>query len=300
MSPDDPRPRLLLVGGGAGLVGRALLAEFAPDRLIVSVHPHPAPNERGEHVRWVAADVASVADWSPLLDGVDEIVNVAWHRTGGRRRFAPLADGLVRLVAAAERAGVSRFLHISVPDAPNELERRLPSLYEKRRVDRALASSSLAWTIVRPTMLFGPGDRLATVMLRLIDRYHVFPMFGDGAYHLSPLAAVDLASVVRRELALGRRAIVPAGGPRRWRYRDLTDAMFSALGRPPRYVRLGARTSVGLARAMESVGLSTIYAYEVAWLLSDLLGLPPYEGLATPMGDIAPFLAREAARLRRS
>jgi uncharacterized protein YbjT (DUF2867 family) len=297
MSGSPPHPKLLLVGGARGLVGRALLEEFRTDRAIVSVHPHAAPNEASAGVRWVPADVAAVTDWGPLLDGVEEVVNVAWYRAGGRRRFVPLADGLVRLVAAAERAYVLRFLHISVPDAPPELETGLPYLTEKRRVDRAVQESGLNWAIVRPTMLFGPNDRLLTVMMRLMHRYHRFPMFGDGAYHLSPIAASDLAKIVRRELASARRTVVRVGGPRRWGYRELTDRMYAALGRTPRYFELGPRTSVRLARLMESIGLSTIYAYEVVWLLSDMLGLPPYVGLDRPLLDVEPFLDAEAARL---
>ncbi len=145
-------------------------------------------------------------------------------------------------------------------------------------------------------MLFGPNDKLLTVMLRTMARYHRFPMFGDGEYHVSPIAARDLARILRREARLSDRHTVSAGGPTRWRYRDLTDRMFSALGRPPRYVRFSPRGSVRLARFLETLGSDLLYAYEVEWLLSDALGPPAYSGLERPLAPVEPFLDSEAAR----
>ena len=296
MKAPDGRPRMLLVGGGGGLVGRSVLEEFGPDWTIRSLHRHPASGEVAPHAEWVRGDVSTVTNWEPLLSEVDLVINLAWYRDGSARVFRTLADGLVRLIRASERAGTSRWLHVSVPDAPEAMETGLPYLTYKRSVDRALASSSLSYSIVRPTMLFGPNDKLLTVMLRTIARYHRFPMFGDGEYHVSPLAARDLARILRREATLSGRHTVSAGGPARWRYRDLTDRMFSLLKRPPRYVHFSPRASVRLARWLERLGSSLLYAYEVEWLLSDRLGPPAYEGLERPLAPVEPFLASEAAR----
>lgn len=294
------RPRLLLVGGGGGLVGRAVLEEFAPDWTIRSIHRHPVRREQELGVEWRSGDAAGIDDWRAALEGVDTVINLAWYRQGPDRRFRRLADGLLRLVRASETAGVRRWIQVSVPDAPESLERGLPYLARKREVDRAVASSSLSYAIVRPTMLFGPNDKLLTVMLRTIARYRRFPMFGDGAYHLSPLAVEDLARILRREVTRKDRHTVTAGGPRRWVYRELTDELFRVLGRPARYFRLSPRGSVRLAALLEALGSSLLYAYEVEWLLSDRLGLAPYEGLDRPLATVEPFLETQAARWRRA
>ncbi len=298
MSPGSPdRPTLLVVGGCGGLVGRAILEEFAPDHTIVSVHRHPVPRERDAGVRWERADLTKVGDWTPYLENASRVLLLAWYRAGSRRRFVPLADAYVRLVRDAERLGGRRIVHLSVPDAPLELERDLAYLAEKRRVDRALEASSLDYTLVRPTLLYGEHDRLLTVMLRLMHRYRRFPMFGDGNYHVSPVAARDLAHALRREFSAPGRRTVLVGGPRRWRYRELTDRLFAFLGYEPRYVALGPRASVWFARLMETVGSTKLYAYEVEWLLSDMLGLPPYPDLGRPFTPLEPFVEAEVARL---
>ncbi len=293
-----PARRLLLVGGGGGLLGREVLRQFLPDHRVRSVHRHIAPGE-GPEVEWVAADVAGPVDWPRLLRGVDVVVTLAWYRWAAPARFRALGDGLLRLLAAARTASVARFVHISVPAAPPELETGLPYLAEKRRFDAALLDSGLSVRIVRPTMLFGEGDRLLGVMLRLMHRFPVFPMFGDGAYHVSPIAVADVARILWLEAASDRTGTIDAGGPERFRYRDLTDEMYRRLGKRPRYLPLGPRGSVALGRVVQSVGSDLLYAYEVRWLLSDRLGLDPYPGLDRPLARVGPYLAEQAARWRR-
>jgi NADH dehydrogenase len=249
-------------------------------------------------VEWVQGDAATLPDWRPVLKDVDLVITVAWFRQPRLRIFEPLADGLLRLIRTAETLEVPRFVHVSVPDAPSSLETGLPYLVQKRRVDRALEQSRLSYAIVRPTMLFGSRDKLLTVMLRTIYRYHRFPMFGDGEYHLSPISARDFARILHREAQREERHNVSAGGPVRWRYQTLTDELFGRLGLKPRYVHFSPHGSIRLARLMETLGSTLLYAYEVEWLLSDLLGLPPYEGLSQPLESVEPFLDSEARRLR--
>jgi uncharacterized protein YbjT (DUF2867 family) len=298
MSGPGERPRLLLVGGGGGLVGRAVLEEFRSDWAIRSVHRHVVAAEASAGVEWVAGDVSQIADWRPLLDGVELVVNLAWYRSGPERRFRDLATGLVGLVAACEAARTPRMVQLSVPAAPAALEAGLPYLRWKRAIDLALTTSRVPHSVVRSSMVFGPRDKLLTVMLRTMARYHRFPMFGDGEYHVSPIASHDLARILRREASLPESRTVDAGGPTRWRYRDLTDRMFAALGRRPRYVRFSPRGAVRLARFLETLGSSLLYAYEVEWLLADLLGTPAYPGLDPPLAAVEPFLDSEALRYR--
>jgi uncharacterized protein YbjT (DUF2867 family) len=280
------------------LAGRAILQEFSPDWNIRSIHRHPVPAESLPTVEWVRSDAGRVLDWRPLLEGVDLVVNVAWYRAGSDRRFRPLADGLRRLIGDAGSAGVARFVHVSVPVGTPEIERALPYMMRKREVDRALESSHLLYSIVRPTMLFGPRDKLLTVMLRTIIRWHRLPLFGEGEYHVSPISARDLARIVRREAGLASRHTVDAGGPQRWRYRDLTDRLFETVGRPARYVRMSPAGGRRLASLLEFFGSSLLYPYEVDWLVSDRLGLSPYTGLSTPLEPVEEFLRVEGGRLR--
>lgn len=297
MSGADQRPALLVVGGFGGLVGRSLLPELLPRYRLRSVHRHPVAAETTAGVEWVREDIGPETPWDDLLRDVSHVVILSWYRWARPGRFRRLGLGLERLVEAATRAQKPRVVHVSVPAAPAELEERLPYLAWKRRVDRALEQSGLSYRIVRPSMLYGRGDRLLGVMLRMMRRYRRFPMFGDGRYHVSPIAVEDVARILRDELDGGSQGTVDAGGPERWVYSELTDRMFAVLGRPPRYVRLAPRTSVAVAQLVQDLGSSLIYAYEVEWLLSDRLGLPPYPVPGPALRPVGEYLVAEAQRI---
>jgi uncharacterized protein YbjT (DUF2867 family) len=295
MRPAGRRTRVLLVGGGGGFVGRQLLPLLAREYLIRSVHRHPVPVERVTHVEWIAADVGTVTDWRPILQDVEVVVNLAWYRWGPPAKFRQLCRGLERLLAAATEAGVERFLHVSVPPAPDRMELELPYLRWKRQFDRALEASGLSHAIVRPTLLFGPGDVLLTVMLRTIQRYPFFPMFGDGGYRLNPLSVGDLAQLLQGLTTSPRSGIINVGGPEVFRYRDLTDLIFRVAGKRPRYWSMSERNGIRLAGLLQSLGSTKLYAYEVEWLVSDRLVQPTWIPPGGSLQRVEPYLRRLAA-----
>jgi uncharacterized protein YbjT (DUF2867 family) len=287
-------PRLLLIGGGGGLVGRAVLPLLLPFYRVRSIHRHPASGE-GAEVEWVPADVRSVGDWTNLVADVQVVLNLAWYRWESERAFRELHDGLRRLLDASVRAGVGRFVQVSVPPAPASMETGLPYLVYKRRFDTALATSGLSYRIVRPTMLFGRGDVLIGVMLRLMRRYPFFPMFGDGEYHVSPIAVKDLARVLLQETRGPKTGSLDLGGPERMTYRELTDRMYRSLGKRPRYWRMSKAGGERLAGLLVALGSTLLYPYEVEWLTSDMLGLPPYPGLDPPLVRLDEYLEQITA-----
>ncbi|MCI4327759.1 MAG: NAD(P)H-binding protein [Thermoplasmata archaeon] len=296
MTGSERSRTVLLVGGGGGLLGRALLEEFSPTWTIRSVHRSPVARESTLGVRWIAADLAGIRDWGPHLDGVDAVVNVAWYRWGSDPRFRLLFEGLHRLLEASRAARVP-FVQVSVPPAPAQLETGIPYLTYKRRFDGAVRASGLPYAIVRPTLMFGPGDVLLGVMLRTIQRYPFFPMFGDGEYRISPVAASDVARLVVDLAAAPPSATLDVGGLASYRYRDVTDRLFELVGKRPRYWHLSPSGGVRLARLLQSLGSTRLYAYEVEWLLSDTLALPPSDRMRGPMRPVEPYLREEAERL---
>jgi hypothetical protein len=123
-------------------------------------------------------------------------------------------------------------------------------------------------------------------------------MFGDGAYGVSPLAARDLARILRRETEGTEQGTVLAGGPAVYPYRELTDLLFAALDLPPRYWRLSPAGSLRLVRTMYRLGSRRLYPYEVEWLMSGRLALPPYPRADPPLERLESYVRREADRLR--
>jgi NADH dehydrogenase len=131
-----------------------------------------------------------------------------------------------------------------------------PGLYgrTKRMADRLLLDSGIPVTILRPSLVYGPGTRGVFVKLAdLVRRLPVVPVVGEGTWSLRPVFVDDLVSVIvevldRPELA-GR--VYDVGGPESVSFNALVAAIAAAAGRRARTVHLPLRMAFGMAWVME-------------------------------------------------
>ena len=59
-------------------------------------------------------------------------------------------------------------------------------------------------TLVRPAVMFGPGDAFAVALLTMLRKMPAFPMFGAGATRLQPVYVEDVAEAITRLSALDK------------------------------------------------------------------------------------------------
>jgi uncharacterized protein YbjT (DUF2867 family) len=117
--------------------------------------------------------------------------------------------GHASLVRAAKNAGVEHFVHVSISSEANP---RAVLVRYKRRVERIVRESGMAWTVIQPAAFmetwFSPAGGWE------IDRGRV-RIVGPGTTRFNPVSLYDVAefaalSVVRDDL---RRRVIPVGGP---------------------------------------------------------------------------------------
>ncbi|MGB7406357.1 MAG: NAD(P)H-binding protein [Pacificimonas sp.] len=186
----------LAITGGTGFVGRHLL-----DLAIADVHHVRALTRRDQSARkgvtWIKGDLSDVG---ALCEGADAVVHVAGvvnaRDEAGFR--AGNVDGTATVIAAAEAARVSRFVHVS------SLAAREPELSRygasKAAADALVRESDLDWTILRPPAVYGPGETERLDIYRLAQKgLGVAP--GRGRFSL--IYVTDLA---RALLALATSA----------------------------------------------------------------------------------------------
>ncbi len=251
--------RRVLVTGASGFIGTALVprlvaAGFTP-RLLVRRAPAAPPPPPAEVVEGDLADPASLG---PAVDGSEAVVHLGAATSGGRMDPAVAhrvnVGGATALIEACRAAGCRRLLVMSTQHV--HLPR--PGLYgrTKRIADRLFESSGLAVTILRPSLVYGPGARGVFVKLAgLVRKLPVIPVVGPGTWHLRPLYLDDLLALVvetlRRPELAGRTYDV--GGPDYVTYDEFLIAICAALGRPCRRVHLPIGVSFALARVLERV-----------------------------------------------
>jgi uncharacterized protein YbjT (DUF2867 family) len=283
-----------LLTGATGLLGgallRLLLARGHETRCLVRAESPNTSRLDGERVEIFHGDAAREEDLYRALRGADALLHVA-----GIEYATPV-------VRAAGRAGVERVLMVGSTSAHSAYAFRSGP---KLRMEELVRGSGLAWTIVRPSMIYGSErDRNVHRLLRFLDRSPIFPIFGPGTNLWQPVYHEDCArgvfEALERPVSVRRSYDLPGAEP--LTYLDLVKIAAAALGRSPRIVRLPIEPVRRMLVATERLRLplpidsgqvarlreDKAYSYERARLDLDYAPRPFSEGVAL-----------EVARLRR-
>ncbi|HET7272264.1 MAG TPA: NAD(P)H-binding protein [Rubrobacter sp.] len=223
------RMRVLLTGA-TGLLGgelvNLLLAEGHEIRCLLRPDSTNASRLDEGRVEIFLGDAGDEDDLSRALRGTDAILHVAGIE------YAPA------VVGAARRAGLERILVVGSTSAHSSYAFRSGP---KRQMEKIVRGSGLAWTIVRPSMIYGSErDRNVRRLLRFLDRSPVFPIFGPGTNLWQPVYHEDCArgvlEALKRPVSVHRSYDLPGAEP--LTYLDMVKTAAAALGREPRIVRL--------------------------------------------------------------
>lgn len=225
-------PSPIAVTGPLGFVASRLLPHLERAGTRVFAVVRPGRDASAITSRWPGLELrhGDLADPGTLADTFTGAASVI-HLAG-----LALVPGLLpALVRAGVRGGVfvgSAGVHTRLVSSGAEA---------KRAGERALADSPLAYTILRPSMIYGtPRDRNMVRLLRWIERWGVVPAPLGGVtpqqpVHVDDLVQAILAALERPEAA--RRAY-DVGGPEPVTLRDVVHHCARALGRPVRILPL--------------------------------------------------------------
>ena len=145
----------------------------------------------------VEADIHDAKTRTRLCADADAVVNlVGILNESGRNSFARAHVELARgVVDACRTAGVDRLVHMSALGA----DVAGPSQYlrTKGEAEAIVADSPLAWTIFRPSVIFGREDAFLNLFARLMRLLPVMALAAPDA-RFQPVYVGDVASVLRR------------------------------------------------------------------------------------------------------
>jgi uncharacterized protein YbjT (DUF2867 family) len=250
-------------------IARRLIALERPLKTLTN-HPQRAGAED------IKADVAPLqfADRAALVEslrGADVLYNTYWVRFNhGRTRFGDAVANTRTLLGAARDAGVRKFVQISVSN-PSE-DSTLDYYAGKARTERAVRESGLAWAIVRPTLIFGPGDILINNIAWLLRRLPLFGIPGRGDYRLQPVAGEDVAEIATWAAAQIDNVTVDAAGPDIIYYSEMVESIAIAVGKHPRFLYVSPKNAVRAARLIGRVMNDvTLNEPELQGLMQELL-----------------------------
>jgi uncharacterized protein YbjT (DUF2867 family) len=226
---------MLLLTGATGLVGstllRHLLSEGTEVRCLVR-DPRRLGAQR-VRVQIAMGDLTDPPSFRNAMRGVQTVVHLAASIRDQPRGSIEELDGIAtwRMVEAAERQGVERFVYFSALGASTHHRTRM--LRAKAVAEQAVREASLSSTVFAPSIVYAPGDAWLTLLERLA-LLPVMPVSGRGRALYQPIWAEDVADCV---VAALRRPVEQAqvryelAGPETLSHNDIVRTVLRSLSR---------------------------------------------------------------------
>ncbi len=280
---ESERSRRILITGATGYIGRRLVAAALGSGYgVVAAVRDPRRMAPAPGLTAAAYDLGDYSDLDELLAGIEAIVHLAVildPEPGSDQD--PNTRGSRRLLAAARRQGVRRFVFLSSQSAREDAPTRYGR--SKWQVEQMLTASGEV--AIRPGMVSGgPSRGVYGQLLRLLKRSAVMPVIRPGAplypVHVDDLCAVILAVAAGDEPAGGLARAAPASATAFGEYLRMLAA--ERLGRRPWRIPVPAALALTLARVAGALGLPV--SRERVLGLAALRPMPAGGGVA----DLAP------------
>jgi NADH dehydrogenase len=251
--------------GGSGFVGRHVCHALAAEGYRVRVATRDRERAKEQLILLPTADVDVVdvhepAQLASFLAGAEAVINLVGvlHDGRGARGFQGAHVELARKVVTACRdSGIRRLLHMSALGA----ERAAPSAYlrTKGEAEAVVRESGLAWTVFRPSVIFGHGDSFLNLFARLLRLSPVLPLACPGA-RFQPVFVEDVAAAFVKSLADpgGAGKSHDLCGPRVYTLRGLVEYVGAVTGRKRPIIGLNDSLSYLQAFSMELFPLKQV------------------------------------------
>jgi len=226
----------VLVTGASGLVGIHTCRELSKNGWQVRAlirDPAKAAMALGQlPVEFRVGDVRDATALRSSLSGCGAVVHlaaIAIEKKGESYTESNTA-ATERLISAARAETVQRLIFMSQNGADSRSP--YPFLHSKGVAQDSVKTSGLRWTVLRPSVIFGPEDQFVNVLGRLIRLTpKIFPLPGGGTARFQPIAVDDVARVVR--LSLEKKETVnqvyDLGGAVPLTLREMTERIMTAM-----------------------------------------------------------------------
>ena len=222
---------LSVVTGAFGYTGKYIAQRLLDNGVTVrSLTRNPASfSPFGDRVERHPLDFDDTVQLIESLRGADTLYNTFWIRFAhGEVDHDTAVRNTRNLVDAAGFAGVRRIVHISITGA--SADSPLPYFRGKGQVEQYIRESGLSYSIIRPTVIFGPEDILLNNIAWFLRRFPVFPVAGGGDYPVQPVFVEDVARLAVESASADGDVVIDSVGPDIYTFRELVHLIRRTVG----------------------------------------------------------------------
>ena len=197
--------------------------------------------------------------YAPSLDGLFDGAKCVIHLVGIIREWKENTfqrvhvEAAINMVNATKKAGAKRYLHMSALGTRADGRSRYHQT--KWAAEEYVRKSGLAWTIFRPSLIYGARDKSINVLAKVLRLSPFVPVLGDGRSRVQPVSVENVAkcfvAAIKNDDTIGKT--FDLCGPEAFTWNDMYDKLLSVLGlrRPKLHLPLSiARVQAAVFEAL--------------------------------------------------
>lgn len=229
----------ITVFGGSGFIGRHLIRRLAKTGAIIRVPTRDPENalvlkpmgDIGQIVPFACSvrNDDAIAEAIGRSDAVINLIGILYKK--GRDTFQTVhVETAARIARLAKQGGAQHLLHMSSLGADGE---SLSSYARSKAAgERAVRTFFPDAVIIRPSIVFGPGDNFFNMFAKLARISPVLPLIGGGATRFQPVYVGDVAKAMSEVLQRpeARGMAYDLAGPQTYSFRELLELMLHITG----------------------------------------------------------------------
>jgi NADH dehydrogenase len=206
----------------------------------------------------VMGDLRDAASLRAALNGVECVIHAGAVTS---EQYCPYAVayetnviGTGHLIEACHINHVQRVVLISSQSAREENTGTYGST--KWQAEKLIRASHLHYTILRPSLIYGPGERgLFKKMVNLIQALPIVPVLGSGHQILRPIYVYDVVAAVMECLQLPqtRGKVYDLGGEANITFNEFLEVILQCLGENKRLLHIPVWSVKPIALLLEKV-----------------------------------------------
>ena len=226
---------MILVTGANGFVGRNLVRRLQKDGIAVRALVRSAAKAarlRDLGAELVDGDISNMSSLEAAMEGCEKVIHLVGiiQEAPGVTFKGVHVDGTRNLLGAAKKEGVRHFIYQSAlgsrPNAKSQYHRT------KWEAEELVRASGLPFTILRPSLIYGPGDLFTVRLAETIKLSPVLPVIGTGQSKVQPIFIDDVNECIQKISMSDSylNEMYEIGGPEQLTYEEVTKAIAAALG----------------------------------------------------------------------
>ncbi len=195
---------MIIITGATGFVGRHIVKRALADGHQVRAIVRELNTETKALARLGVDIFHGNVLYAPSLEGAMDGATCVLHLVGiihewKENTFARVhTQATSHVIDATKKAGVHRYIHMSALGARPDAK----SLYHQTKwaAEELVRKSGLGWTIFRPSLIYGAGDKSVNVFAKIAQRFPFVPVLGSGKSKVQPIAIEDVATAFVRAI----------------------------------------------------------------------------------------------------